>query len=225
MPHSGLGRADDAAGLLAAVALGFQLGHPAEQLLQAHTHQVGQRIVRAARLGAANDIPWHTDDHTARPNLFDNNRIGSDAAVVADLDRAEHLGAGADDDPIANGGVAFADIPAGTAVRDAVIDRDVVTDLRGFPRSPHRQGWRWSMNRPVPSIAPGWISTPVRMRVSSANPSRGDLGATAPQRVADSMSPDGVHAGVGDDDLQRGRVGRIPLLGRPDVLPNRRQHG
>ena len=83
----------------------------------------------------------------------------------------------------------------------------------------------WSMNRPAPRTAPGWMSTPVRMRVSSANVRAASLSAALPQPVADSVAPDRVHARVGEDDLQRGGVGRIALPGRPYVAPYRCQHG
>jgi len=42
--------------------------------------------------------------------------------------------------------------------------------------------------------------------------------------VADPVTPDGVHAWVGKDDLQHGRAGRVTLPGRLYVTPYCRQH-
>src|SRR5208283_4551998 len=49
--------------------------------------------------------------------------------------------------------------------------------------------------------------------------------AAVPQPVANPVTPDGVHARVGEDHLQRGRGGRIPLLGCLYVTPYGREHG
>jgi hypothetical protein len=62
--------------------------------------------------------------------------VGSDAGVVAYVDRAEDGGADADHDAVPDGGMAAAALgvvpPAAAGERDAVIDRDIVTDDRGF---------------------------------------------------------------------------------------------
>src|ERR1700677_3767286 len=80
----------------------------------------------------ADGLPGNSDDHGAVRNFFDDNGIGANPAVVADLDRAENLRAGADDHPVADGGVALSGLCPGSAERDAVIDRDVVAHLGGF---------------------------------------------------------------------------------------------
>ncbi len=56
----------------------------------------------------------------------------ADAGVVAQLDIAEDLCARADDDVIAQGGVAFAAFFAGAAEGDALVDQRVVADDRRF---------------------------------------------------------------------------------------------
>ena len=80
----------------------------------------------------ADGLSRNADDHSTARYLFDYHGVGADSAIVADLDRAKDFGAGADDHPIADGRVAFPGVAAGTAERDAVIDRDVVADLGGF---------------------------------------------------------------------------------------------
>jgi hypothetical protein len=58
--------------------------------------------------------------------------VGADAAVVADLDRAEQLGPGADGDAIAHRRVALAALEAGAAERDPVVHGHVVAHLGGL---------------------------------------------------------------------------------------------
>ena len=79
---------------------------------------------------------------------------------------AEDLGSGADGHAVADGGMAFPGIGAAAAEGDAVVHRDVVAHLRGF--SDHHAG-RVVDEQAGAEDAPGWMSTPVRMRVSSAN--------------------------------------------------------
>lgn len=56
----------------------------------------------------------------------------ADAGVISDEHRARHLGAGADEHVVAQGGVALAGILAGTAQRYPVVDGAVVSDLAGL---------------------------------------------------------------------------------------------
>ena len=69
----------------------------------------------------ADGLPGNSDDHCAVRNFFDDNGIGADPAVVADFDRTEDFGAGADDHPVADGRMTFAGVCTGSAERDAVV--------------------------------------------------------------------------------------------------------
>src|SRR5690242_5214557 len=128
VPHAPLGRSDDAL-VISAVVLALQPGYPVEQGLQADADEVGQhRVVGStgAWVATANDLSGNPDHHGAERNLFDHNGVGADPAVVADLDRAEHLGSGPDHHAITDGRVAFAGVSAGAPEGDAVEERDVV---------------------------------------------------------------------------------------------------
>src|SRR5271156_452398 len=222
MPDPGFGRPDDAPSLWTAV-LSLQPGHPGQQGLQADTHEIGHhRVVLAARPGAADDLPGHPDDYGARRHLLDHDGVGADPAVVADFDRAENLGSGADRDAVTDGGVAFTGHPPGAAEGDAVEDRDVFTHLRGFPD--HHAGR--VVDEQAGTEYGGGVDLDAGQDAGEfGKDARGQPGPTVPQPVADPVAPDGVYAGVGEDDLQRGRGGRIALLGRLYVTPHRRKHG
>lgn len=173
-------------------------------------------------LALADDLPGHPDHHRARRDGLDHDGIGADPAVLADLDRTEDLGPGADDHAVTDGGMAFPANHATAAESDAVIDRDVVADLRGF--SDHHAG------RVVDEHASTDDGTGVDIYTGQDASEFGSCpreqpGATLPQPVGEAVAPHGVHARVAEDDFQRGRGRRIPLPGCSDVAPHGRQHG
>ena len=82
---------------------------------QADADEVGQQgVVEVGRGGggagllALDDLAGHADDDRVGRYGLDHDGVGADAAVAADRDRAEDLGAGADGHPVADGGVALA---------------------------------------------------------------------------------------------------------------------
>lgn len=95
--------------------------------------------------------PGHAHDGAVVGDVLDDDRVAADLDVVANVDVAKHLGARAHRDIIAQGGVAFAGLVAGTTERDAlvehavvahdgslanndahgVVDKEVLADLRG----------------------------------------------------------------------------------------------
>src|SRR5271166_2961359 len=180
-------------------ALGLQPSHPGQQGLQADAHQVGQpRFVLAGGVRAADDLTGNPDDHRTCRDLLDHDGVGADPAVVADFDRAQNLGSGANGHAVTDGGVSFPDFPTGAAEGDAVEDRDVLAHLSGFPdyhsgrvvdeqaRAEHRTGMDFDTSQD-----PGEFS----------EHSRGQPGIAVPQPVADPVTPDGVHSWIGKDDL------------------------
>ena len=58
-----------------------------------------------------------------------DDRVGADLGAVADRDRAEQLGAGADGDVVAQGRVALAALEAGAAQRHPLVERHPLADL------------------------------------------------------------------------------------------------
>ena len=64
--------------------------------------------------------------------IRDSHAACADAGVISDKHRAQHLGACADKHVVAQGGVAFAGILAGTAQRYSVVDGAVIPNLAGL---------------------------------------------------------------------------------------------
>src|ERR1700742_4071713 len=223
VPHTGFRRPDHAPSRRAAVVLGLQFGDPGEQRLQAHADQVGHhRVVPGPRMGAADDLTGNPDHHSAGGHFLDHDGVGADPAVVANLDRAENLGSGADDHPVADRRMPFAGIPAAAAERDAVIDHYVFAHFRRFPD--HYAGRVVNEQAGAEGRARVDVYSGQNAGQFREGP-RGHPCAAIPEPVADAMAPDRVHTRVSEDHLQRARVGRIALPCRGYVTPNRREHG
>ena len=101
--------------------------------------RVGERVFDVVRIGdqhalavAIDDVRGHADDGGVGRHVGEDHGAGADARVFADGDIAEHVGVVADEDAVADGGVALAVAFAGAAQGDALIDGDVAADDRGF---------------------------------------------------------------------------------------------
>ncbi len=81
---------------------------------------------------AFHDFRGNADRRAVVGDLVQNDRSGGDLRVVSDAERTEDLRACADHHVVAEGRVALADVRAGTAERDALINRAVVSDLGGL---------------------------------------------------------------------------------------------
>ena len=122
---------------VAAVELGealLELGDPLRERLDRLGDRVGQ--VDPVGVGALDPPALDLDrvagvaDHgRARRHVLDDDRVGADLGAVADRDRAEQLGAGADGDVVAEGRVALAALEAGAAQRHPLVERHPLADL------------------------------------------------------------------------------------------------
>ena len=65
-------------------------------------------------------------------HVLDDDGVGADLGAVADRDRPEQLGAGADGDVVAEGRMALAALEAGAAQGDPLVEGDAVADLGGL---------------------------------------------------------------------------------------------
>ena len=81
---------------------------------------------------AANDSAGISDHGTVIRYIFQYDGARTDLDMVSDRNRAEDFRACADRDMIADRGMAFSGIFTGTAERHALVERDIVTDNRGF---------------------------------------------------------------------------------------------
>ena len=106
-----------------------------------HAHRVGDRVRQVDPIGIgaldaaavdAHRVSRHADNRGVRVDVADNHAIGPDLRSVADRDRPEKLGAGADRHVVLDRGVALAGREAGAAKRHALIERDAVADAGGL---------------------------------------------------------------------------------------------
>ena len=103
-----------------------------------------------------------------------------------------------------------------------MIDRDVVADLGGF--ADHHAG-RVVDEQPGPRMAPGWMSTPVRIRVISPSVRAATFAPRPHSQWLTRWPQIGVRPWIGEDDCSVLRDGGIAVLGRPYVVPEGREHG
>src|SRR5213078_1975181 len=118
--------------------LGLQRADPLDELLDRLAH--GVREVRLVQV----DLPGHAltvaicypagnaHHNGVRRHLADDHRTGADAAAVADLEPADDLCAGADDDVVSERRVALLALEARPRQAHALVDRDVLPHLRGL---------------------------------------------------------------------------------------------
>lgn len=122
----------DAAGILGdALAverglLGGVIGHVLAVLLGV------EALLEHAAAIALDDASRHAHDGAVIGHVLDDNRVTADLDVVADANVAEHLGARAHGDVVAQGGVALASFVAGAAERNALVEHAVVAHDGGF---------------------------------------------------------------------------------------------
>src|SRR5205085_151129 len=74
----------------------------------------------------------YADHRAVRRYVAVYHRVRTDSAVVADIHRADDLGAHADDYVVADGRMALHLLEVGAAERYLMIHQDVVADLGGF---------------------------------------------------------------------------------------------
>ena len=136
--------------LLAAVELGeppLELGDPLRERLD----RLGDRVGQVDPVGVGAFEPAAFDPHRVagvadhgrpRRHVLDDDRVGADLGAVADRDRAQQLGAGADRDVVAEGRVALAALEAGAAQGHPLVERHAVADHARSRRSPRRSRGR-----------------------------------------------------------------------------------
>ena len=116
----------------------FQCADPAIQLGDALGDDVRQ-ILLVEVVGGVDGLVVdphhfgrHADGGAVGGQVAEHDAAGTDAGIVADVDRAEDFGARTDQDIVAKGGVPLAGILAGAAEGHAVVDGAVVADLSGL---------------------------------------------------------------------------------------------
>ena len=80
----------------------------------------------------ADYLTRHADDHRMVGDGLRDDCVCADTGITADRDVAQHLRARADDDAIADRGMALHRLQRCATQRHALIDRDVITDDRSL---------------------------------------------------------------------------------------------
>src|ERR1017187_2707701 len=212
----------------AAARLGLQILDPDEQRVQADADEVGQQGVvevggrgGAAGMLAVDDLAGHPDDDRIGWDRPDHHGVGAGAAVVADRDRAEYLGAGPDGHPVAYGRMPFAVLQAGAAEGDSVVDRHVGTNLGGFPDD---DAGGVVDEQPGAEYRAGVDVHSGEQAGQRREETAGWLVVALPQPVADPVSPHRVQARVAQHQLSTAACGRIPFSGRLKISSHGSQH-
>jgi hypothetical protein len=91
-----------------------------------------EALLEHAAAVALDDASRHAYDGAVVGHVLDDNRVAADFDIVADANVAEHLGARAHGDVVAQGGVALAGLVAGAAECDALVEHAVVAHDGGF---------------------------------------------------------------------------------------------
>ena len=194
----------------AAVEVGDALGdHIGQILLVEVVGGVDGLVVDADHLGG------YADGGAVGGQVLQHHAARADAGIVADVDRAKHLGSCADQHVVAQRGVALAGVLAGAAQRDAVVDGAVVADLSRLAED--------DAHAVVDEQAPADPGTGVDldaglMPAALADPSRQKKVPALIQPVRDAVIDQNVKAGVQQNDLQHAARGGVLALDVPCVL-------
>src|SRR5581483_8642585 len=163
------------------------------------------RVIADALSVAPDDTARNATDRTVGRNVLVDDGVGPDPAVVSDGDGAEDFGAHADQDPIADGGVALDFLQAGASERHLMVHQHVVADHRRLSDDdPHPV-----INEEAPSNGRARMNLDARKEGAELrDPARQQLTAMLPQPVGEPMGPEGVQAGVEQrfPGVARGRV-------------------
>ena len=166
---------------------------------------------------ALDDTSRHAHDGAVVGDVLNDDRVAADLDVVADADVAEHLGARAHRDIVAQGGVTLAGLVAGAAERDALVEHTVVAHNGGLA------------DDDAHGVVDKEVLANLRGRVNlDAGDVAGDLREHAgeramtvlPQPVLGHVVPLGVQARIGKKDDQTVLRGGVLRLDGLDVLAN-----
>src|SRR6185437_6530193 len=141
--------------------------------------------------------------------------IGADAGAVADGDRSQYLGAGADDHAVAEGRVALALLERGAAQGHALIKGHLVADLgRLADHHPHAMVDEEAAADGGAGMDLDAGQDPAEMRQETA----GQEPIATPEPVSQAIKDEGVQAGIAKHDLGT-RTGRgVPCQNAVNVV-------
>src|SRR5271165_2143206 len=174
-----------------------------------------------ALAGAKNDVSGHAHYGGVIRNITQHHRAGTDAAVLANYDVAQHLRARADNDIVADCRMALAALLAGAAQGHALIQRHIITDDRSLANN-HAHSvideepaadLRAGMNLDA-SYELGELRQRARHKEPAANP----------QPVVKAVSPQRMQPRVEQHNLERGPRRRIAFFDSGDIFTHGCKH-
>jgi hypothetical protein len=150
-----------------------------------------------ALAGLVDDVRGDADDGGVWRNVTENDGASADAGVFADGDVAEYVGGVADEDVVAQGGMTLATDLARAAEGDALIDRDVVADDGGFADDDAHA----VVNEEAAADDGAGMDLDASPETDDLGHEAGDeLEVPAPKPMIDAMNPDGLEAGIAEQD-------------------------
>src|SRR5581483_41293 len=164
---------------------------------------------------AQDNVTRHADDGGIGRDVTEHDRAGADAAVVTNRDIAQNARAGPDRDTVSNRGMALAFFLAGPSESDPLVDSDVVAQDSGLANY-HAHS---VIDEETPADLSGGMDfdagEPAKaLRIETSQQAK----MASPEPVADVVSPDGVKAGVAEQDLEVGASGGVALEDCGDVF-------
>jgi len=154
---------------------------------------------------------------------FDHDSVGADACMITHREAAQYLGASADNDALAQGGVTLGTLVEARATEcDTLIDGAVITNFGCF--SDH---YAKSVVDEHPSADLGaWMNLnagehPTQMR----NEARKPVPVALPKAMGQAVNHDRMQARVAGEDLQPAARSWITLQDTVDIFAKFSQHG
>src|SRR4029077_17056548 len=152
-------------------------------------------------LAIVEDAGRNTARRAPRRDISDDPRIRADLGLVADDYRSQDLGPGPGNDAVAQGRMAFSLIPRSSAKRYAVVEGDIVADLRGFADDDAHT----VIDKKPPPDDSSWMDLDASQKTGDVRdePPR-PFQIPLPQPMRQPMQRARVEAGVAGNHLPRG---------------------
>ena len=165
--------------------------------------------------GAPNDTPRNAHHRGAGRHMRIDDRVGAYAHPIADPHRTQNLGAGADQNAIAQGGMPLFLVPGRAAQGDPVIQGDVIANLRSLADD-HTGAM---INEQSASDGGAGMDIDIGDPAGDKrHPARQQFPVLAPESVRHPVHEYGVDARISKQNLQPRTRGRIAIEHTVDIL-------
>lgn len=167
-------------------------------------------------LALLNDDPsGNTNDGRVRWNGFEDDGAGPDFCAFTDGKRTEDFGPAGDDDVVADGRMAFSFFFTGTAEGYALIEGYVVADDR---RLADDNSHTMVDKKSFTDLSTGMNFDSRKEAGDGGNNSGRDEPLAAVKEVSQAVSPNGMKAGITEQDFERVFGRRVAVLNDANVV-------